>query len=152
MATFESYREIKAWQNARVLVRHVHGICKELDARREWVLKDQLFRASLSIMNNIAEGFGRYSNPEFLRFLGIARGSGYETGSCLDLLEDIGVVDAQMVAAAQKMLDDTMAPLGGLMNYLRNNMDEEPGRKRTAKDKPKHKTPNTEHRTPNDNV
>jgi four helix bundle protein len=104
-----------------VLTKHVHGICKELDAKREWVLKDQLLRASLSIMNNIAEGFGRFSNLDFLRFLTIARGSGYETGSCPDVLEDIEVVNPTSVLHAHKLLNDTLAPMGGLMNYLHSD-------------------------------
>lgn len=140
MPSFQSYRDINAWQNARVLTRHVHGICKQLDAKREWVLKDQLFRASLSIMNNVAEGFGRNSNADFLRFLDIARGSGYETGSCLDVVEDINIVDPQEVVVAHKMLNDTLAPLGGLMSYLRNTQEQQAIAKQT---------PNTEHRTPN---
>jgi hypothetical protein len=75
MAAFKTFEEINAWQNARVLVREVYAMTGSGDFSKDYGLKDQIQRAAVSICSNIAEGFERRGNKEFINFLWIAKGS-----------------------------------------------------------------------------
>jgi four helix bundle protein len=83
-----SYRDIIAWQRARGLTRALYILTSDGNLARDRVLVDQIRRASISIMSNIAEGFGRGSNADFARFLDMAMGSANEVGSLLAVIED----------------------------------------------------------------
>lgn len=72
MATFERFEDIKAWQSARELTRDIYRLFRTPALAKEFGLKDQITRASISVMNNIAEGYGRHSSKDFARFLVIA--------------------------------------------------------------------------------
>ena len=69
---FERFEDILAWQKARVIVNKVYAATANT---KDWGFNDQIQRASLSIMNNIAEGYERRSNNEFRNFLYISKGS-----------------------------------------------------------------------------
>ncbi len=75
MATFKSFEDIQAWQKARQATRIIYEITAEGGFAKDYGLHDQVRRASVSIMANIAEGFGRHSDKEFANFLNIAHGS-----------------------------------------------------------------------------
>ena len=75
MATIKRFEEIEAWQVARELAREVYAATKEHDFARDYGLRDQIQRAAVSIMSNIAEGFERGGNKEFANFMSIAKGS-----------------------------------------------------------------------------
>ncbi len=79
--TIRKFEDIQAWQEARVLVKQVYQLTKEGALSKDFGLRDQLQRASVSIMANIAEGFDCDLNVEFCRFLGIARSSAVEVQS-----------------------------------------------------------------------
>ncbi|MEE9311873.1 MAG: four helix bundle protein [Planctomycetota bacterium] len=81
MAAIGKYEDIEAWKHARDLTLRTYELFRRSNLQREFGLKDQMTRSALSAMNNIAEGFGRKGNKEFLRFLSIAQGSAYETQS-----------------------------------------------------------------------
>ncbi|BFN37910.1 four helix bundle protein [Fidelibacter multiformis] len=70
--SIKNFEEILGWQKAKELTLGIYGLFKN---NRDYSFRDQIQRASLSIMNNIAEGFDRNSNADFKRFLFIARGS-----------------------------------------------------------------------------
>ncbi len=74
----ECFEEIKSWQEARLLVQEVYRCLKSCGDRG---FRDQIQRASISVMSNIAEGFERNSNKEFIHFLVIARASAAEVKS-----------------------------------------------------------------------
>jgi hypothetical protein len=74
MAGITRFEEIQAWQKAREMVREVYGLCRENPLGKDFGLRDQICRASVSAMSNIAEGFAKGSNRDFARFLDIARG------------------------------------------------------------------------------
>ena len=86
----ERFEDIDAWKEARSLVEDVYRIAKNI---RDFGFKDQLQRASISIMSNIAEGFDRGTNKEFIHFLTIARGSVAEVRSLLYAALDIGYIN-----------------------------------------------------------
>lgn len=73
--------DIHAWQKARELVREVHKTCHDGKLKRDFGLQDQLRRAAVSSMSNIAEGFARKSDREFAHFLDIAKDSATEVQS-----------------------------------------------------------------------
>lgn len=84
IATFE---DIIAWQKSKLLAVWVY---REFGTLKDYGFRDQILRASVSIMNNIAEGFDRGSNKELKHFLVIARGSAAEVRSMLMLAEELG--------------------------------------------------------------
>ena len=79
------YRRLDVYQNAKQLAIDIHELLKKFPQEEKFALTDQLRRASTSIMFNIAEGFGRYTNKERVRFLDIANGSLLEVSSELEL-------------------------------------------------------------------
>lgn len=83
----EKFEDIIAWQKAKELTLTVYTVFK---ANRDYAFRDQIQRASISIMNNIAEGFERGSNPDFRKFLFIAKGSCGEVRSMLMIAEELG--------------------------------------------------------------
>lgn len=78
----EKFEDIIAWQKSKELTLKVYGL---FNSNRDYGFKDQIQRASVSIMNNIAEGFERKSNKEFKQFLYIAKGSCGEVRSMIIL-------------------------------------------------------------------
>src|SRR3989344_7738828 len=80
---FRSFEEIEAWKEARILVREVRGFSKRSIAKKDWTWADQISRAALSVMANIAEGNDSSTNPEFVMFLGYAKRSDAEVRSHL---------------------------------------------------------------------
>jgi four helix bundle protein len=88
MATITKLEDIEIWQLARKYAKDINQLLKAESFRHEFGLKDQLKNSSGSIMDNIAEGFGRGSKHEFVNFLTIAKGSAEESRSqlyrCLD--------------------------------------------------------------------
>ena len=79
MATVKTYRDLEVWQKAMAFVEDVYKTVRTFPREEQYGLSDQIRRAAVSIPSNIAEGFGRDSNAEFLRFLSIARGSLYDS-------------------------------------------------------------------------
>ncbi|MBX3458957.1 MAG: four helix bundle protein [Planctomycetes bacterium] len=77
-------------------------------------MKDQLTRASLSIMNNIAEGFGRHSSKDFARFLGIAKASAIEVQSMLYVLLDLKAINQTDFEGYYERVNSTIRLIGGV--------------------------------------
>ena len=94
------------------------------EIRKEYYLKDQLLRASLSISNNIAEGFERGGKKEFKRFLIIANGSAAEVKSMLLLLmEDENYIDKNEIEVLIGKIDYCMKMTKGLIRYLNKELN-----------------------------
>ena len=114
MATFKTFEEINAWQNARVLVKEVYAMTGCGDFSRDYGLKDQIQRAAVSICSNIAEGFERRGNKEFINFLWIAKGSAAEVCSQLHNAKDIGYITDEQF----KSIYDSAKQIGGMLFNL----------------------------------
>ena len=93
MGKIGRFEEIEAWQKARDMNKDVYKITGNSSFSKDFSLKDQIRRASVSIMANIAEGFGRKSRKEFANFLNMAHGSAAELQSHLYIALDIGYID-----------------------------------------------------------
>src|SRR5438445_8247510 len=87
------FEEIEAWKKARLLTRDIYQVTAKGDFARDFGLRDQIRRASVSAMSNIAEGFERDGNKEFIQFLSNAKGSTSEVRSQLYVALDAGFID-----------------------------------------------------------
>jgi four helix bundle protein len=83
MATIRRFDEIQAWQKARALVGEIYRISGSENFQRDYGLRNQICRAAVSSMSNIAEGFARRTSRDFAHFLDVARGSAVEVESLL---------------------------------------------------------------------
>jgi four helix bundle protein len=93
MAAIGRFEDIECWKQARDLVKNIYFITQNAPFAKDWGLKDQIQRAAVSIMSNIAEGYERGSNKEFSQFLFIARGSAGEVRSLLYVALDQKYID-----------------------------------------------------------
>ena len=84
-----NFREIKIWQEALVIVKEVYAFTSNLPKEEKYGITSQINRSAVSIPSNIAEGSGRTSNKEFIRFLEIAISSSYELETQLILAQDL---------------------------------------------------------------
>lgn len=85
----KSFEDLKVWQDSRIFVKSIYELTSLEKFKKDFGLKDQIQRASVSIMNNIAEGFERNNNKEFIRFLGYSKGSAAEVRSMLYVALDL---------------------------------------------------------------
>jgi len=91
---FKKFEDIEVWRMGRELVKAVYGLTKTGDFAKDWGLKDQIQRAAVSVTSNIAEGYARRGNKEFVKFLWISKGSAAEVQSQLYHALDLGYIDA----------------------------------------------------------
>jgi len=118
MARIERFEEIEAWQKARVLTKEVYRISSAGDFARDFGLKDQIRRAAVSVMSNIAEGFERNSDNELRRFLSIAKGSCGEVVSQLYVACDLGYLHENEFHEFRSLAQDVSRLIGGFRRYL----------------------------------
>ncbi|PWU21108.1 MAG: four helix bundle protein [Verrucomicrobia bacterium] len=118
MALITRFEDIIAWQEARVLTRNIYRQTASGNFARDLGLKDQIQRASVSSMSNIAEGFDCESKPEFARFLSIARRSAVEVQSLLYVAVDARYITEQAFQAHYAQAAKTKALIGGFRHSL----------------------------------
>lgn len=121
MATIEQFEDINAWRMARKLTSEVYAATKVAAFARDYGLRDQITRASGSIMHNIAEGFDAESNGDFIRFLGYAKRSCTEVQSQLYVAADQNYIDDETFSCRYTLADETRATIRGFITYLRKN-------------------------------
>jgi four helix bundle protein len=120
MANWKTFEEILAWQKARELCKKIYEITRKTEFSKDWELKNQIRASSGSIMDNIAEGFERNGNKEFIYFLGISKGSTGEVRS-----QAYRAIDASYISQIE--FDEISIAtieigkmLSGLISYLKN--------------------------------
>lgn len=119
MATFKSLEDIQAWQKARQVTRMIYEVTAEGRFARDYGLRDQIRRASVSIMANVAEGFGRRSDKEFANFLNMAHGSISEVQSHLYVALDLNYIDQTSFTKLNSLLDEISRMTLVLAQHLR---------------------------------
>jgi len=110
------------WQKARLMFKELYELMRN---SKDYFLRDQILRATLSISNNIAEGFGRYSKKEYIQFLNIARGSANEVESMLFILQDVSSIEKTKLIELQGILSDIRNLLNALIQTLLRRISEE---------------------------
>lgn len=112
---FQSFREIIAWQKARILVNRIYS---DFRNNKDFGFRNQIQRASVSILANIAEGYGRNTNNEFIRFLEISKGSAYEVQSLLDIAYDLKYISNEEHTKLDSMIEEIVKITYGLVQTL----------------------------------
>jgi four helix bundle protein len=121
MSNIKRFEDLDCWREARKTVKMIYLESARGQLSKDYDTKSQLRRAALSIMNNIAEGFARRSNKEFMRFLDYSEGSAAEVKSMLYVLEDIEYLDSQTLKGYHVQIDTTRKLVLGLLRYLRKS-------------------------------
>ena len=119
MATFKNLVDIQAWQKARQVTRMIYEVTAEGQFARDYGLRDQIRRASVSSVANIAEGFGRRSDKEFANFLNMAHGSVSEVQSHLYVALDLNYIDQTSFTRLNNLLDEISRMTLVLAQHLR---------------------------------
>ena len=119
MATIIRFEDILGWQKARQVTSAIYEITGEGVFAKDFGLRDQIRRSSVSIMANIAEGFGRKSDREFANFLNYAHGSVAETQSHLYVALDLNYLSQEQFDVVYRLLDETSRILMGFSKHLR---------------------------------
>jgi four helix bundle protein len=121
MATIQRFEDIEAWQKARVLTRQIYEVTSRGPFARDFGLRDQIRRAGVSSMSNIAEGFERGGNKEFIQFLSDAKGSAGEIKSQLYVALDARFITQTHFDNLYRFANETSHLIGGFMRYLQNS-------------------------------
>ena len=118
MASIKRFEDVEAWKKGRELTQRIYQITSQTKFTRDYTLRDQIRRAAISITSNIAEGFDRGGNREFVQFLAIARGSASELKSQLYTALDVGYVDQKEFAELYQLAHSVVLLIGGFIKYL----------------------------------
>ena len=118
MAAIRRFEDIGAWQKARELVREVYNTCADGRLSKDFGLRDQLCRAAVSSMSNVAEGFSRNSDKDFAHFLDIAKGSALEVQSLLYVALDVNYIGKEEFDRLYELADKAASFVSRLIMYL----------------------------------
>jgi four helix bundle protein len=118
MALVKRFEEIQAWQEARKLTKQIYQLTRSGHFVRDFGMRDQIQRAAVSTMTNIAEGFDCTSKIEFARFLGYSTRSAVEVQSLLYAALDVGYITQDVFDANYEQARKTKALTGAFKNSL----------------------------------
>ena len=119
--TIKRFEDMIAWQKARKLTADIYVATKRGQFAKDFSLVDQMRRAAVSIGSNLAEGFDRGNNKEFITFLGFAKGSAAEVRSQLYVALDIGYIDTEEFEKLRTLAVEVARLINGLIMSLRKS-------------------------------
>jgi len=118
MPTLRRFEDIESWKKARELARSVYEASSGGPWSKDFALRDQIRRAAISVLSNIAEGFERGGDKEFRYFLAVAKGSVGEVKAQLYVALDAEFVDQKRFDELYGLATETGRLLGGFIRYL----------------------------------
>ena len=119
MGKFSRFEDIVAWQKSREIVNEIYDIFDKGGVKKDYIIMNQIVRASISIMLNIAEGFGRKTNKEFSQYLVIAHGSVSEVQSGLYIFLDRKYINDKEFESLYNKCSEVSKMIMGLIKYLK---------------------------------
>ena len=118
MGKFNSFEEINSWQKARIFNKRIYQITENLNFKKDYDFVRQIRRASISISSNIAEGFERNTDKEFIYFLYVSKASAGEVRSHLYLAFDLEYITKQEFEELLECVSEISRLLSGFIKYL----------------------------------
>jgi four helix bundle protein len=119
MSSIQKFEDLKVWQKAREVNLEIYKLSNKGSFSKDFGLRDQIRRASVSVLSNIAEGFERNGNKEFNQFLSIAKASAAEVRAQLYVAKDIEYISNDEFTEVVNGLIEVSKMLSGLMSYLK---------------------------------
>jgi four helix bundle protein len=119
MSKIEIFEDLVCWQKSRLLVKEIYSVTNTDQFKNDYALKDQIRRAMISVMLNIAEGFGRRSHKEFKQFLFIPHGSIAEVQSCLYIAMDLNYIQKEDFDKLYNKCTEVSKIISGLIKSLK---------------------------------
>lgn len=119
----KSYRDLIVWQRAMELVTDVYHFTNDFPKSEIFGLTSQIRRCVVSIPSNIAEGYGRHSTSDYVRFLQVATGSLYEFQTQLEISRNLGLIKPEMFDMAEAKSQEIERMLVSLVNKLRDKIE-----------------------------
>ena len=119
--TIQNFEDLNVWQRTRELSGSVYELTKKKDFSKDYSLVDQIRRSSISVLSNIAEGFERGSNKEFIQFLYIAKGSCGEVRSQLYIALDQRYIIEEDFNACKILCMKISGMISNLISYLKTS-------------------------------
>jgi four helix bundle protein len=119
MMKISRFEDLDCWQEARLLVKHVYEATRQKDFSKDLRFSGQIQAAAISVMANIAEGFIRRSDKEFIQFLFIAMSSAAEVQSHLYVATDLGYIEKKQFDEIYEKARKTAMMISALLKYLR---------------------------------
>jgi len=123
MTQINRFEDIEAWKHARSLAKAVYEATRSDRFGRDYGLCNQIQRAAVSVISNIAEGFSRQTDKEFVQFLHIAKGSTSEIQSQLYVALDLCYVSQEEFDDLYKRADEVARLISGFIRYLKGALD-----------------------------
>ncbi|MFD2938740.1 four helix bundle protein [Flavobacterium notoginsengisoli] len=120
MAKIEKFEDLEIWRFAREICQQIEFLIQNTNLKTNYSLKDQIDRSSGSVMDNIAEGFERNGNREFINFLSIAKGSAGEVKSQSYRAFDKKLISEEQHLKLNERVEIVKNKIGAMMNYLNN--------------------------------
>lgn len=118
MSTITRFEDIRAWQTARQLTNAIYDMTEQGTFARDYGLRNQIQRAAVSVMSNVAEGFESRTQALFIDFLGRAKGSAGEVRAQLYVALDRGYIVQDQFDVAYALADKAARQIHGFMTYL----------------------------------
>ncbi len=121
MSEIHKIEDLRVWQNARILCKIIYTLTHKEDFEKDFRFVQQIRAAAGSIMDNIAEGYGRGGNKEFIQFLSIAKGSTQEVLSQLYRAYDVQYITEQEFIETKQLLNTISVMLHNLLERLKQS-------------------------------
>lgn len=118
MSKIDKFEDINAWQKARQLVKEIYTISDEDKFKKDFALKEQIRKSAISIGSNIAEGFARRTNKEFIQFLYISPGSVAEVEAQIYVALDLVYIEQDKFNSLYNLCYEISKMIMGLIKYL----------------------------------
>jgi len=116
------FEDLECWQDARDIVYRVYRVCSVHTFKKDYSLIDQIKRSAISIMANIAEGFSRKGNREFIQFLFISKSSAAELQSHLYIAFDQGYIEKEKFQELYDEVDKVQRKISNFIKYLNSTL------------------------------
>lgn len=121
MAVAKRFEDLDVWIAAKDASVMIYKITENESLKKDFGLKDQIRRASASVISNIAEGFERNGNKEFIQFLSIAKGSAGEVRAQLYIIKELNFINEKEFVLLYEKVTQVSKMLSGFINYLKQS-------------------------------